>query len=118
MKIKKRISEKKTEKNYIGIRARGHITVKAKTEEEARRLFEAEIERRLAEDFPSFTERNLDGVIKKRILGVEKPIKGDKSPDNFEIKYTNVKGQNPSRWRTASKERESKWKREEKKRKG
>jgi len=114
MKIDKRIMNKKTEKNYIGIRARGHITIRAKTEEEARRLFEAELERILEEDYPSFAERNLDGVIKKRILGVEKPIRGDTTPDSFEIKYSNVKGRNESQWRKASKERERKWKKEKK----
>jgi hypothetical protein len=104
-------------KNYIGIRARGHITIKAKTEEEARRLFEEEIERRLTEDYPSFAERNLDGIIKKRILGVEKPIKGDTTEDSFEIKYTNVKGRSLSRWRKATPEKEEKFRKDEKKRK-
>jgi hypothetical protein len=101
----------KHKRNYIGYRIRGHIQIKAKTREEAERLFKEELERRMEEDFPSFYERNLTGVFEEKVLlGVE--IKQEYGgQDNMEIKYTNDKdNQNSSRWRKASGKRESRYK--------
>ena len=101
----------KHKRNYIGYRIRGHIQIKAKTREEAERLFKEELQRRLEEDFPSFEERNLTDVFEEQvILGVEIKQKYG-GQDNMEIKYTNDKeNKNTSRWRKAGERRERKYK--------